>query len=651
MLRFHRYGPLGVALTVATLASSCLKGPGFLQQGETEAATSFMETTEDAGDVTGIFTAAANRYQMILAAASSAIAGASVTFPPGSLSIDASIILGEGADAASSDVLAQLGLNSSSATGVGSSLYVATSANTDPVVPMSLSLPLPTSGGLTGLFLDQDTTKYAVAYVGLKMMTKETSVGLIPNKEITFKDGKATFETSTWGSYRLVKISEEVEKPVERLVKPTVETPPERNNEVKALPKMLVTARTPFVVLPVGKFTVTGENLIGMRAFIKGRKLTLKESSDGKSVEIQLPTTEDLIATTKTDTTKTDTTSGRGRGIFVIGLGQKGSSGTETNVMILDTKPTASAFSLNSEAICARQEFIAGDGTPRLGTGTMACTGRPSAEAACTSTVTVNCAVGSDYRAVAVANLIPKNIRVGITIGNKEGQFPSATYPLLGENPKAISDYPGFSSNTPVFDNSIDSSFQPVLFTGSGGRIGFDVLRVSANDELTPGNSAVSRSRDNTLFKPFKIIGSPQLVPANIAAGKTLFGTGGIWLTRSSWSTAGDDPIWTDSATGYTWKIGTTSADSSGVSCTAGRVALGMDLKWALQTGITSGPDGLLSSRLPISVWYQEPVVGGSPSNKTVTFNSASDVTLDSHATSAMVLCVTKPEGSRGNPL
>ena len=164
---------------------------------------------------------------------------------------------------------------------------------------------------------------------------------------------------------------------------------------------MLVTARTPFVVLPVGKFTVTGENLIGMRAFIKGRKLTLKESSDGKSVEIQLPTTEDLIATTKTDTTKTDTTSGRGRGIFVIGLGQKGSSGTETNVMILDTKPTASAFSLNSEAICARQNFIAGDGTTRTGTGTINCMGRPTSEQACGSGTVENCRLGANQRAKA----------------------------------------------------------------------------------------------------------------------------------------------------------------------------------------------------------------------------------------------------------
>ncbi|NBQ54914.1 MAG: hypothetical protein EBU49_15230, partial [Proteobacteria bacterium] len=338
-----------------------------------------------------------------LASSSSAVSGASVIFPPGSLSFSTSIILGEGSDAASADVLAQLGLDSSAVSGVGSSLYVAASDATDLIVPMSLSLPLFSS---SSLFLDADTSRYAVAYVGIKLETKETSVGLIPNKEITFKDGNATFETSTWGSYRLVQISEEVEKPVERVVKPTAEAPPRRNNEVKDLPKMLVTGRSPFVVPPVGKFTVTGENLIGMRAFIKDRKLTLNESSDGKSVEIQLPTTEELIATTSSATTR-----GRGRGMFVIGLGQDGSPGTDTNVMILDTKPTASAFSLNSEAICARQEFIAGDGSPRLGTGTINCMGRPASEQACAAGKLSNCFTTAAWPAVEVARVRPESIK------------------------------------------------------------------------------------------------------------------------------------------------------------------------------------------------------------------------------------------------
>lgn len=641
-----------VVIMIAATASSCLKGPGFLKQGETEALTSLVQTTEDAGDVTGLFSAAANRYQMILAAASSAVSGASVTFPPGSLSIDASIILGEGADAASSDVLAQLGLDSSSATGVGSSLYVATSANTDPVVPMSLSLPLPASGGLTGLFLDQDTTKYAVAYVGLKMATKETSVGFIPNKEITFKDGKATFETSTWGSYRLITISDEVEKPVERLIKPTAEAPPRRNNEVKDLPKMLVTGRSPFVVQPVGTFTVTGENLIGMRAFIKDRKLALKESSDGKSVEIQLPTTEELIAITKTAATP-----GRGRGMFVIGLGQDGSPGTDTNIMILDTKPTASAFSLNSEAICARQDFIAGDGTTRAGTGTRNCTGRPPSDASCNSVLNTGCRVDgtSTFKAALSDRLVPCNMKRGLTIGGVTGNFPSTNCKLDDKDPANIADYPGARSDT--------TPLTMELFDATGTPFTIDLLRVAGGDTLTPGKDDIQRNQNNTLYMPFKITDEPNLKPENISTGKTLFRVTGTALTRSYWTktTYGNTSTWADGATGYTWTIASTSPTTSpncGTDTASPALPTDQDLKWAFETGITSGPSGLLATyTYPLYVWYRQYVPPtlqtseGTWTNKVVEFTTSTQVDPSEppSGTQGMALCVDKPSVARGN--
>ena len=649
-----------VVIMIAATASSCLKGPGFLKQGETEALTSLVQTTEDAGDVTGLFSAAANRYQMILASSSSAVSGASVTFPPGSLSIDASIILGEGADAASSDVLAQLGLDSSSATGVGSSLYVATSANTDPVVPMSLSLPLPASGGLTGLFLDQDTTKYAVAYVGLKMVTKETSVGFIPNKEITFKDGKATFETSTWGSYRLITISDEVEKPVERLIKPTAEAPPKRNNEVKALPKMLVTGRTPFVVSPVGKFTVTGENLIGMRAFIKDRKLTLKESSDGKSVEIQLPTTEDLITITKTDTT-----SGRGRGMFVIGLGQDGSPGTDTNIMILDTKPTASAFSLNNDTICARQKFIAGDGTTRAGTGTRNCTGRPPSDASCNSDLYTGCRVDDTgtFKAALSDRLDPCNIKREIIIADVKGNFPGSVQGNLPECKLPAAGAVGIASY--LGERSDTTPLTMNLFDATGTPYTIDLLRVAGNDELTPGLNATGRNETNTLYMPFQITGDANLKPENISAGKTLFSVPGTALMRSYWT--GGSTTRKDEATEYTWTIASTSPTTSpncGTITSSSSPALptDQDLKWALETGITSGPSGLLadhpySTTSPLYVWYRQyvpptlPNVEGTWTNKLVKFTSPTQVDTSEppSGTQGMALCVTKPSNARGN--
>jgi len=625
-----------VAILIAAWTSSCLKGPGFLKQGETQALTSLIQTTEEAGDVTGSYSAASNRYQTILASSSSALSGASVIFPPGSLSISTSIILGEGSDAASADVLAQLGLDSSAVSGVGSSLYVSASDATDLVVPMSLSLPLFSS---SSLFLDADTSRYAVAYVGIKLETKETSVGLIPNKEITFKDGNATFETSTWGSYRLVQISEEVEKPVERVVKPTAEAPPRRNNEVKDLPKMLVTGRKPFVVQPVGKFTVTGENLIGMRAFIKDRKLTLKESSDGKSVEIQLPTTEELIAITKTAATP-----GRGLGMFVIGLGQDGSPGTETNIMILDTKPTASAFAfafnLNSEAICARQPFIDGAGGTNRGTGTVNCIGKPSAEPECTSAVTNGCLLPTGYVAAGWDRIAEGNIKNGVTIAGVAGKFPSAGYLLPVGTAKKLPEHPSLKGVTiPAFDPINTVSAKTVnLFDETGAAYAINLLKVSDTNELTPGAIPINLKRSNTttLYLPFKVIGAPQLVPPSIKYGITIFSTQGSTLTRDSWSSTNSDnsTTWADAATGYDW------TESSSGYCTApATLPTPWDLKIALQTGITGGPQGLLKdSTSPVSVQTAENEI-----IKTFTIQPPIDGTLDNtNASSFRVLCVNK---------
>lgn len=636
-----------VAILIAAWTSSCLKGPEFLKQGETQALTSLIQTTEEAGDVTGSYSAASNRYQTILASSSSAVSGASVIFPPGSLSISTSIIMGEGSDAASADVLAQLGLDSSAVSGVGSSLYVSASEATDLVVPMSLSLPLFSS---SSLFLDADTSRYAVTYVGIKAETKETSVGLIPNKEITFKDGNATFETSTWGSYRLVQISEEVEKPVERMVKPTAEAPPKRNNEVKDLPKMLVTGRKPFVVQPVGTFTVTGENLIGMRAFIKDRKLTLKESSDGKSVEIQLPTTEELISVTKTAAT-----TGRGRGMFVIGLGQDGSPGTDTNIMILDTKPTASAFSLNSEAICARQDFIAGDGTTRAGTGTRNCTGIPPRDNSCNSDLNTGCRVdgATTFKAALSDRLVPCNIKRGLIIGGVTGNFPSTNCKLDDKDPANISSYPGARSDTtPLTMN---------LFDATGTPFSIDLLRVAEGNTLTPGKDNIQRNRENTLYMPFQITGDANLKPENISAGKTLFSVPGTALMRSYWTEG--PPTWTDGATGYTWTIASTSPTTSpncGTDTASPALPTDQDLKWAFETGITSGPSGLLATyTYPIYVWYRQyvpptPETAGATdnwTNKLVKFTSSTQVDPSEppSTTEGMALCVTKPSGARGN--
>ncbi len=655
-----------VAIILATLVSSCLKGPGFLRQGESQALTSLIQTTEEAGDVTGSFSAASNRYQTILASSSSAVSGASVIFPPGALSISTSIIMGEGADAASADVLAQLGLDSSTASGVGSSLYVSASADTDLTVPMSLSLPIFFTGSL---FLDNDTSSFAVAYVGIKLETKETSVGLIPNKEITFKDGNAIFETSTWGSYRLVKIIEEAAKPVERVVKPTAEAPPKRNNEVKDRPKMIVTGRSPFVVYPVGKITLRGENLIGMKAFIRDRKLTLEEDSDGKTLVIQLPTTEDLVAITTTDKTP-----GRKRGMFVIGLGQEGSPGTETNVLILDQVPlTATAFSLNQEAVCARQEFIAGDGNSGRGTGTTNCTGSPAAEPACAAGNLSNCVTSAQWPAVEVARVTAKNLKSGTVLtmasGDVTGVFPSNSEKLViptGGGAADISRHSYFKT-LPAFGASPTDTQRITLVTDSGEGVYFDMRRAGPTSNgtsgeastalpvLTPGISDIDRSAENTLYTGFGVAGtglSPGSSPL-IVAGKDIFGVDGTMPPRNYWTKSGDAQSgykWSDGATGFEWSLVSTTDSAAPANCSAGSAPTMEDLFWALATGMTSGPGAMLNI-FPAKLWATT-VVSGTQQSQILVFSSKEskpEVRASTVGETALTACVYKPSVSAGN--
>ncbi|NDE18671.1 hypothetical protein EBZ80_27585, partial [bacterium] len=226
----------------------------------------------------------------------------------------------------------------------------------------------------------------------------ETFVGFIPNREITFVDGKAQFETSNWGSYRLIQLAAEAEKPVERVVVNTVaEVAPRRQNEVRELPKMSITGREPFVATPEQKLTVRGENLGGLRAFIRDRRLAVAPSSDGLSAQITLPASDELQATT-----------GRAGGLFIIALASEGSPGFETNVLVTNIPSTGTSgpvvFTGSPASVCARQPLVTWDNRVAAGTGLAPCVGKQIQETTCTSSIRENCLLGANQRAARRGN-------------------------------------------------------------------------------------------------------------------------------------------------------------------------------------------------------------------------------------------------------
>jgi|GEM_PF-3172502 len=652
---------LGALVSVAT--TGCLQGPQFMQsRGNASALESkfVVDTTENAGDVTGMIQAAMNRYQTLNAAAGSDVDGASVVFPPGALSVDADVIVGAGSDAASADVLAQVGLDSTVASGVGSSLYVSTTAKTDPVLPMTLSLPLPASSGLVGyakaLFLDQDTTRYAISFVAERKATGETFVGFIPNREITFVDGKAQFATSNWGSYRLIQLAPEAEKPVERVLRNTVaDVAPRRQNEVKDNPKMLVTGRAPFVVRQGGSVVLSGENLKGVRAFIKDRRLTTAETDDGKSLTITMPTAAELSATT-----------GNTSGMFFIGLGQDGSPGVPTNVYIpaTGTTLTEAVLSPDPNRVCARQEFLDGTGTTRVGSGTSNCAGRPVADSQCAAGTLANCVASTAWPAVEVARVKEETLKSGTVLalasGSITGAFPSSTYKLgipPGGRAADISAHPDFSK-VPVFGASVTDTQAITLITESGAGVTFNLRRAGPQTSstslpmLTAGAQLIDRSATNTLYNGFVVAGTgldPAVGSPMIVAGKSIFGAAGTMPPRNFWSKSGT--IWNDSATGYSWSIVNSTPTLTPATCTQGAVPTKSDLDWAIVTGMTSGPGALITT-LPAKIWAQGTNTSGTTISMVFRLASGTgDATASTPSTgeTAITACVDKPANAAGN--
>ncbi|WP_141732772.1 hypothetical protein [Oligoflexus tunisiensis] len=92
------------------LASLLMSGcDSKIEDLESKGLTSNIPVTESDGVVTGTVSSTATTDQMIVASASSNVADAAVTFPPGSLTVSTEISLGEATDK-SAGILAELGV-------------------------------------------------------------------------------------------------------------------------------------------------------------------------------------------------------------------------------------------------------------------------------------------------------------------------------------------------------------------------------------------------------------------------------------------------------------------------------------------------------------------------------------------------------------
>ena len=137
--------------------------------------------------------------------------GVTVSFPPGSLAIDAPVSI-EAAGNISSGALGELGL-SASVTQAGTAIILDTTSDTDPIGTLALELPTPVNAGLV-----QSEGHLVVIYRIVIKATGEYRTGIIPPSEFTsFEPGKGvvTISTKYFGQFQTVYLDIAITEKVE----------------------------------------------------------------------------------------------------------------------------------------------------------------------------------------------------------------------------------------------------------------------------------------------------------------------------------------------------------------------------------------------------------------------------------------------------
>ena len=225
-------------LLLPFLVSGCLPGGFFTSKkspSEGASGTSAMVSTEKDGLVTGRLDPNASGTQTLDASGNSAIAGASIAFPPGSIALETDISLEEGADILSDGVLASLGIAGGDVSAAGNAVLLESSVAQDATAPFTVSILTSTTATLSML----QSGELAILYKVIKNdQGGQLFVGFIPPSEIKIDGNKLIFATKYFGSYQAVNVKTDVTKIVE---KPTTEPLVGRSDVGKLEPGQLAT--------------------------------------------------------------------------------------------------------------------------------------------------------------------------------------------------------------------------------------------------------------------------------------------------------------------------------------------------------------------------------------------------------------------------
>ena len=210
--------------SVAFMSLFSASGAGFFKSSSSDKDdsaedNSAVTATVDANGVASASVSANSKSaQLIATLPGSSVAGSSVSFPPGSLSIDVTLSIQEGESLAVFASSLPEG-TSDPLTAAGPAVVFSPSSPLETTVPMTLALPL-TAGAL----MLNGTDNLAIAFVATSV--KDGVVGsvwgLIPPANLKISSNAVSFSTSRFGSFQVVRTP----KRLESLVEAVILTPP-----------------------------------------------------------------------------------------------------------------------------------------------------------------------------------------------------------------------------------------------------------------------------------------------------------------------------------------------------------------------------------------------------------------------------------------
>lgn len=227
-------------LIITTLLFFAACKDNFMQGKTTSYSTASIQlagTKDSSGNYTAAISSDATSTQ-VLRATDGNVAGSTIAFPPGSLSIPVNVTIGSGETLTSAAIGNQLGISANATTAAGPSVSFVPSVAVQANTPFTLSIPLTSSSTLALLNPSVNENNLIVIYKAIKVENGVSSyeIGILLRSELVLNGKNVQFQTSKFGTFQLAvtenKITEKVTKPTDD--PPVLAGDPSRQGNVAA---------------------------------------------------------------------------------------------------------------------------------------------------------------------------------------------------------------------------------------------------------------------------------------------------------------------------------------------------------------------------------------------------------------------------------